>query len=223
MNSFSKSIWSLFAALSFLGCTDDEPKKNSNPNGAEWKKVEIPDNGPVYAIHGDIDDVIQVSVYNRIWKSEDGGESWKKMFTTIDVVDNFKQHGDTLFAITNFTDYYSLTNGDSWESFDKELETESQDLIETGNGIQYRIVYHFDGELALPNELEKSVDTGSNWKSIYPYDHAIYYLAIDDESRLYVGINSSFEWDEEMGWFTEDFENKAAFYYSLSDLVYGYK
>ncbi|HEU5292565.1 MAG TPA: hypothetical protein VFU05_18080, partial [Cyclobacteriaceae bacterium] len=64
---------------------------------------------------------------------------------------------------------------------------------------------------------------GIHWRSIYPYKHSIYHITLDTQNRLYVGISTQFEWNEEKGWFTENFEAKAAFYYSVSDLGKAYK
>jgi hypothetical protein len=210
----------IFMAAVTFGCS---PSEEGIINNVHWKKIEIDDHGPVYAIYGSIDNVMLVSVYGRIWRSANGGETWHKVFTTVETIGGFKQDTDTLFALSNFTDYYSLTNGETWEEYDKDIALEHQNLFEDINGVQYRIVEHSAGEQALPSEIEKSMDGGNRWRSVYPYKHSIYYVTLDAQNRLYVGIGTQFEWNEEEGWFTENLEAKTAFYYSVSDLGEAYK
>lgn len=205
-----------------MSCSDDDARK-IRPDVAKWKKIEVDDKGPIYAIHGGIDDVLLVSIYDRIWRSTDGGENWTKVFNTTDVVGDFKLVGNKLFAISNDIDYFSEDNGLTWTELDENIPLEHQDLFEDLNGVQYRIVSFFEGELALPGEIEKSMNGGDSWSSIYPYKHSIYSMSLDAQNRLYVGTCTQFEWNEEEGWFTENFEVNAAFYYSVSDLGEAYK
>ena len=210
----------LFALIT--GCSDYEPKE-TKPQGTEWKRIEIPDKGAIYAIHGSIDEFMLVSIYGRIWRSTTGGESWSKVFDTFETISDFRETTDTIFAVSNGQDYYSLTNGQSWHEYDRELLIEYQEYFVDLNGVHYRIVGHFEGELALPGEIEKSMDGRDHWTSIYPYKHSIYSITLDAKNRLYVGTCTQFEWNSEEERFIENFEVNAAFYYSASDLGEAYK
>ena len=181
----------------------------------QWIKIEIEgEHAPVYAIYGNIDGSLMVAMYGKILKTDDGGKNWTKKLEVLDDIGSIKMSHDTLLAISNFTDYYSLDQGINWEILAQDLPLNYVETVQTTTGIVYRRQENSNGELGLPTSLFESRDGGHSWKNIFPFQASIYSIYTNEENNLYVGINNTVIWNEERGSFEENLENNSAFYYS---------
>jgi len=86
--------------------------------------------------------------------------------------------------------------------------------LNTSNGLIYQVKGNSSGELGLPADLLVLMNNGISWRNIFPYKESIYSIALDQQNRLYVGVNNTVMWEESKGYFDEHLENNAAFYYS---------
>jgi hypothetical protein len=181
----------------------------------QWVKVEISnEHAPVYSIYGDINQSLFVTLYGKILNTTDKGLTWTTKLNTSADFGAMEMKGDTLFAISNFEDYYSLNAGESWLLLSRDVPLAPPAMLHSSTGIIYQVKENSNGELALPSDLQASADNGRTWTTIFPYQHGIYSLSIDQSNVLYVGVNNTVVWNQSKGTFEENLENNAAFYYS---------
>lgn len=203
----------LYLCIGLLACDSDIEIPYQE---RQWTKVEIVgEHAPVYSMYGSINDVMIVTLYGKILKTEDGGKTWQeKLNVTFPTFGSLKMERDTLFAIAHFDDYFSLNNGETWQALSRDLLLPDQTSVTSAQGYVYQIQQNSNGELGLPSDLLESCDGGSNFKNVFPYQHGIYSIHLNEQNELYVGINNSSVWNRETGSFDENLENNAAFYYS---------
>jgi hypothetical protein len=193
-------------------CDGDDGFDDDIDKHVQWKRIDFPGELAIYSIHGSLDDVMLVSTLFHILRTDDGGETWEVVKETTDVVAEFYQLNDALFAITNFKDFVSYDKGLTWEAVDHDHELSYQQMAFTDlNGILYQIVPHYHGELALPTTLLRSVDHGTSWKSIFPHKHGISAWRIDNGGTVYLGTSGHL-WDG--NFFVEDPQLRAYLYYT---------
>ena len=195
--------------LSVISCSTstepDEPIYN-------WEKIEIQDEGTVYSFYGGLDDFVLIGTSGSILKSTDSGENWRKVYSVPYYVRQFIQKADTIFALAGHEDYFSLDGGESWEKSANVKKYDKVNKVTSLSGIKYQLEPQFQGTLAQPTLVLESKN-GENWKEIFPFNHYIYSIHIDNNDRLYLGING-WEWDEERNSFDPNSNNNAIIYYT---------
>lgn len=199
-----------FVLFSFFSCsTTTEPIADDY----NWEKIELPDQVSVYSFYGSFSNYILIGTLTNIMRSDDAGKSWEIVYQPSHTINNFITKNDTLFAVSNFDDYFSLDDGESWSQLGYNLSPEPQNnKVINSRGIVYKMEPLFDGELAQPTLILESTDNENNWKEIFPFKHYVYSIHIDNGDRLYLGINGV-EWNEERKGFIESPDNKAIIYY----------
>ncbi len=205
-------IFIFFLAISFFACSKKEVVLSVEK---QWIKVEIAgEHAPVYSIYGDINHVLIVTLYGKILKTTDAGKTWETKLNVNSDFGKLELRKDTIIAIANGDDYYSLNEGETWQLLGRDLNFENDLKVISSTGIIYKVKENFSGELGLPYNLLESCDHGSTWKDVFPYQHAIYSVYADQYNGLYVGIANTFVWNATLGSFEEHAQNNAAFYYS---------
>ena len=156
----------------------------------------------IYAVYGDVDEYLLVSTPTKILRTADGGKTWTTVKSVVDPIGNFNPLHDDLYAVSNFTDYISHDQGQTWEAvaFDHELYPNAVNFSDS-KGILYQVVNHFDGELGLPTSFLRSSSKGNSWENIFPYHRSFYSWHIDARDRVYIGTSGSV-WDGQS--FTDD-------------------
>jgi hypothetical protein len=177
-------VTALTAFVLFSCDDDDEPFKKA----VQWEKIEFENEGAVYAIHGNVDDYLLVSTISKILRSDNRGRTWNVVGNSLDPIGDFFALNDDIYAVSNGVDYVSHDQGQTWQSitFDHELQRASGTFTDS-KGILYEIVYHHDGELALPTTLLRSIDKGNSWEAIFPHQHVFYSSHIGADDRVYIG------------------------------------
>jgi len=188
--------------------------KDEGVSQKQWVKIEIAgEHAPVYSIFGDIKTSLFVTLYGKILNTQNGGTTWSTKLEASTDFGGMELKGDSLMAISNFEDYYSLDAGETWQLLGRDLPLVSTNSVTTSNGITYRIRRNSNGELGLPSELLQSCASGLE-KNVFPFQHSIYSVYLDSHNGLYVGVNNTAVWNPASGFFDEHLENNAAFYYS---------
>ena len=186
-------------------CDDDE---NSQ---VQWEEIEFPGEVVIHAIYGDLNEYMLVSTISKILRTADGGKTWTTVKTVTDPIASFNSLNEDLYAISNFTDYISHDQGQTWEpvAFDHEVNFRSYSLNDS-KGILYQVVGHVDGELALPTSFLRSTNKGDSWENIFPYKRRISSWHIDANDKVYLGTSNPI-WDGKL--FNEDPDLRAHLYY----------
>ena len=207
-------ITNVLICLVFLfSCKKDELEPQSN---YQWTKIEVPEAGTIYSFSGNIENELIIGGLGEIRKTTDKGNIWSVVQDSITAYE-IRKSQDTLFAIalynSTYTDYYSLDNGNTWHIHDnKSLEDLSVNTVTNSNGTIYKIVD--PGTFPKqPDQVLKSSDGGSTWVDVFPYKRYIYAIYLDDDERLYLGVNG-WEWDENTNSFdTDSGGNNGLIYY----------
>lgn len=207
----SKSVFLTGIILVVIACTAE--KSMVGPR-FKWERLVIEGEGVVYSIYGSIEKSMLAGTLSNVVRSEDGGKTWQQVLAVQSPVGEFRTSGDTLLAITNFADYYSLDRGLTWSQHEIDLLTTHKDSIRSSSGNWYKIKQSQSGELANPSQVLESADGGKSWKNIFPYQHLIYTIYLDSSDRLYIGTNN-WPWNEEKKSFEQVAEKDAIIYYTL--------
>src|SRR5687767_676347 len=172
MNRITLALATISLSSIFLLSSCDE--QDISKKTIEWKKIEFPNEGVVYTVFGDLDDYLLVATSSKILRTDDGGLSWDTVQRVTAPIGEFQPLNDNIYAISNFKDYISRDAGLTWEEmhFDHELNNQWEHFEDT-NGNLYRVVKHFNGELALPTTLLQSINRGNSWEVIFPHEHVI--------------------------------------------------
>lgn len=197
MNNKLDAIISIFLLIILVSCDEDETSR------VQWEQIEFPGESTVYAVYGDLNDYLLVSTPTKILRTADGGKTWTTVKTiTTDPVGRFNSLNDDLYAISNFTDYISHDQGQTWEAvaFDYPLDPPILNFNDS-KGTLYQVVAHSDGELGLPTSFLRSINKGNSWENVFPYKRAFYSWHIDANDRVYIGTSGSV-WDGQF--FKED-------------------
>jgi hypothetical protein len=211
LRSLTSIILISILTFNFSSCDRDDAFENDIDKHSQWKRIDFPGEFGINSIHGSLDDVMLVSTLFHILRTDDGGHTWEIVKETTEVVAEFHQLNDALFAITNFKDFVSYDNGLTWNDVEFDHELGQPQMVFTDlNGILYQIVPHSHGELALPTTLLRSVDRGNSWKSAFPYKHGIGAWHVDNGNTVYLGTSGHL-WDGTF--FVEDPQSHAYLYY----------
>lgn len=184
----------LFTGILFWGCRSHHDPDNAE-SAIEWNKMTIKGELSVGTFYGDIDKELIVSTDVNIFKTTDGGKTWRKVAQNVNKVRQFYLNGDTLFAISGWPNYYSLDDGESWQMMSIEIPWDSPKQVITSDHRFFEYVMHADGENALPSQVLYSSDNGSTWKDVFPYKHYITSIYLDAQDKVYVGAGG-FTWTE---------------------------
>jgi len=191
MNHKLHAIISIFLLAILVSCDDE----NTAANQVQWESIEFPGENVIYAVYGDLDEYLLVSTPTKILRTGDGGKTWTTVKSVVDPIGNFNPLNDDLYAVSNFTDYISHDEGQTWEAvaFDHELYPNSRNFNDA-QGTLYQVVEHYDGELGLPTSFLRSINKGNSWENIFPYKHSFYSWHTDAHDRVYIGTSSPV-WD----------------------------
>ena len=209
MNHKLNAIISIFLLVILVSCDDENP----SPNQVQWESIEFPGENVIYAVYGDLDEYLLVSTPTKILRTVDGGKTWTSVKSVADPIGNFSPLNDDLYAVSNFTDYISHDDGQTWEAleFDYELYPNSRDFGDT-KGTLYQVVDHYDGELGLPTSFLRSINRGNSWENIFPDKRMFYSWHLDGNGRVYVGTSGS-TWDGQF--FSDDNPQFRAYLYFM--------
>jgi len=191
MNHKLRAIISTFFLVILVSCDDE----NTAANQVQWESIEFPGENVIYAVYGDLDEYLLVSTPTKILRTADGGKTWTTVKSVVDPIGNFNPINSDLYAVSNFTDYISHDEGQTWEAeaFDHELYPNSRNFNDA-KGTLYQVVDHYDGELGLPTSFLRSINKGNSWENIFPYKHSFYAWHTDAHDRVYIGTSGSV-WD----------------------------
>jgi hypothetical protein len=192
MHDKSNAVILFFLFIILLSCDDEDTPVSP----VQWESIEFPGENVIYAVYGDLNEYLLVSTPTKILRTVDGGKTWTTVKTVVDPIGNFNPLNDDLYAISNFTDYISHDQGQTWEAFefDYELYPNSREFGDT-KGILYQVVEHYDGELSLPTSFLRSIDSGNSWENIFPDKKKMFYSwHLDGNDRVYIGTSGS-AWD----------------------------
>jgi photosystem II stability/assembly factor-like uncharacterized protein len=186
-------------------CDDDENSR------VQWEIIEFPGEVVIHAIYGDLNEYMVVSTISKILRTVDGDETWTTVKTVTDPIASFNSLNGDLYAVSNFTDYISHDQGQTWEpvTFNHEVNPPWYHFNDT-KGFLYQVVGHFDGELALPTSFLRSINKGDSWENIFPYKRGISSWHIDANDKVYLGTSHPI-WDGKF--FNEDPQLTAHLYY----------
>jgi hypothetical protein len=193
-----KKLTSIYTLLIFVlisqSCKKDEDKVTPQ---SEWESIEFADQGAIHSIYGSLEENLLIGTGLSIIKISDNGKSSKQVLQVKTQISTFLKDADTLYAISNFQDYYSVDNGDSWQEssrnfmpFNRINDSELRD----SKGILYHHVAIPNGELITPSLILRSSDNGTNWTNIFPYKRYVFSTYLDDKDRLYIGT-INWEWE----------------------------
>lgn len=188
-------------------CDDDKDLDNA----VQWEKIEFVNGGVIHSIYGNLDDYLLVSTISKILRTNDGGKTWETVLEVQNPIGEFQPLNGDIIAVANFKDYISHDQGLTWEEveFDHDLNAPWSAFNDT-KGTLYQIVAHYNGELALPTTVLRSVNKGNSWETIFPNKHLVYSWYIDNRDRVYLGVSGNV-WDGDF--FVEDPQFSAYLYY----------
>src|SRR5687767_5809477 len=144
MNRFQLSAAVSIVLIAFItSCEDDDTSQNR----VQWEEIEFPGEVAIYAIHGDLNEYLLVSTTSKILRTVDGGKTWTTVKAVTDPIASFRSLNEDLYAVSNFTDYISHDQGQTWEpvAFNHELNPPWYSFNDS-KGILYQVVGHVDGE-----------------------------------------------------------------------------
>jgi photosystem II stability/assembly factor-like uncharacterized protein len=178
----------------------------------EWKKIEFPNESAVYSVFGDLEEYLLVATSSKILRTDDGGLTWDTVQHVAAPIGEFQPLNDNIYAVSNSKDYVSHDRGQTWEETDFDHEVSARwEHFEDTNGKLYRVVQHYNGELALPTTLLQSVNKGNSWEVIFPHEHVVYCWHLDQQNRVYLGTTGDL-WGGQF--FKDDIQNKAVLFYT---------
>ncbi|SDL50029.1 hypothetical protein SAMN05421823_106185 [Catalinimonas alkaloidigena] len=183
---------------------------NMSPK-TDWEQIEFADQGAIYSVYGSLESTLLVGTSLSVIKLTDNGKSTRNVLQLDYPVTDFFEDADTLYAITNEQDYYSIDGGDSWQVSNKDFMPFTPNDLTDSKGIIYHHVAIPNGELITPSLILMSSDRGTNWENIFPYKRLVYSTYLDDNDRLYLG-SIDWEWNETQGSFSGN-GNTAILYY----------
>ena len=210
MNHKMHAIISIFLFVILASCDDE----NTSPNQIQWESIEFPGENVIYAVYGDLDEYLLVSTPTKILRTVDGGKTWTTVKTVADPIGNFNPLNDDLYAVSNFTDYISHDQGQTWEAvaFNHELYPNALNFNDS-KGILYQVVDHFDGELGLPTSFLRSIKQGQFVGKYLPLSTCHFIPGISMlNDRVYIGTSGSV-WDGQF--FTDDNPQFRAYLYYI--------
>lgn len=195
----------LFVSVS---CDED----NALRNNVQWEKIRFDDEVAVNAIYGDLNDYMLVSTLSKVLRTNDGGKSWEVVLQVNESIAEFHDLNDDIYATSNFQDYVSHDEGQTWQGleFDHELNPPSASFNDS-KGNLYQLVHHYNGELALPTTFLRSNNNGNSWEVIFPHEHGIQAWHIDGHDRIYLGTSGAL-WDGQS--FIDDPQLSAYLFYT---------
>ncbi len=180
----------LIASITFQACdSGDEVTPQS-----QWEKIEFADQGAIYSMYGSLEENLLLGTSHSILKLTERGKVNKEVLRVNEPIADIMLMNDTLYAVTNFTSYYSIDGGETWKGANKGFVPFNQRELRDTKGILYQHVALANGELITPSLILRSSDNGTNWENIFPYKHYVYSMYLDSKDRLYLGING-WEWD----------------------------
>lgn len=193
-------IYILAFELLSLGCKKiyNEPQ----PAGLQWSKIVIKDEYLVSATYKNINGQIIAGTNQKIVRTTDRGNTWTVVARDVNQIREFIVDKDTLFAIADWFDYYSLDDGISWQVLNYDRISINKSQIASNGKYMFKLVRNADGENALPTDVLMSEDNGRSWINIYPYKNYITSIYVDNQNKIYLGM-SGHVWDNNTRRFLE--------------------
>jgi hypothetical protein len=213
------------------GCSENEPRKNSEFSDQRWMKLTIPGARAVYAMAGSIEDTLLVSTWTKAYYTADGGNTWFESFDFHGPVFGFEERSDTIFALRSLThdmqgnplaslaQFYTVNHGQDWKPINRHLVLKkSIGRVSLNSGVEYFLKQNStpvspgsNNAYINPTDVMKSDVDGVN-KIPFPYPHHILNLHRDVQQRLYLGISAA-SYQEETNTFSGWHENESAILY----------
>ncbi|MFD3003031.1 WD40/YVTN/BNR-like repeat-containing protein [Pontibacter toksunensis] len=205
MKRIAKLYSLLLLLLALQSCESDD---DITPQ-VQWEKIEFADQGPIYSIHGSLEDGLLLGTLRGVIKVTDNGKTSKEVLRVDTPITNLIKDGDVITAVTNIKNYSSRDGGETWHDSDKTYSPFHNREVYDSKGIIYHHVALNNGELGTPSLIMRSSDRGTNWENIFPHKRNVYSMYLDNTDRLYLGTSGS-EWDGQS--FTA-ISNAAVLYY----------
>lgn len=144
----------------------------NGPTGGIMKKIEMDNNGRVYALTGQ----------GQLFASSNGGTTWANISTSLSYLHGFTLEGNTLYANSWQEIYSSADGGVTWVK----KNTTNLGYLDIA---MYKIPGVSNGLFVYGNQgAWISVDGGVNWKKIY--DKIIYRSAYSSGGDIYIAVPS---------------------------------
>jgi photosystem II stability/assembly factor-like uncharacterized protein len=160
----------------------------------QWEKIDFPNQGAIYSIHGSLEDGMLLGTLRAIIKVTDNGKTSREVLIVNEPITNLIQDGDVITAVTLIMNYSSSDGGETWHYSDKPYSPFRNTQLYDSKGTIYHHVSLNNGPLGTPSLIMRSTDNGTNWENIFPYKHYVYSIYLDSKDRLYLGINGA-TWD----------------------------
>jgi photosystem II stability/assembly factor-like uncharacterized protein len=180
----------LILLLAFQSCKSEDDVAPQ----VQWDKIDFPDQGAIYSIHGSLEGGLLLGTSRTIIKVTDNGKTRREVLIVNEPITNFIQDGDVITAVTLIMNYSSSDGGETWHYSDKPYSPFRKSELHDSKGTIYHHVYLSNGPLGTPSLIMRSTDSGTNWENIFPYKHYVYSIYLDSKDKLYLGINGAI-WD----------------------------
>lgn len=162
-----------------------------------WDLIDTFPGGPKTCLTGLNDSILLVGTGQGIFRSGDGGKSWKHLLASSVVYSLYASDPGTVVAGGIGEIFYSLDKGISWHSVDLQSDYHVKGIVENSQGEFFAITGGMDpnegyvgsGVLFSDGDLStwETRNTGIPFPS--PYGEII---AVDRQDRLYVGIADTY-------------------------------
>lgn len=212
-NNMYYFIYILAFGLLSTGCkkVHNEPA----PADLKWSKIVIKNEYFVSAIYKNNNGQIIAGTNQNIVRTADSGNTSIVVARNVNQIREFVNVKDTLFAIADWFDYYSLNDGISWQVLDYDKISVNKSQIASNDKYMFKLVHNSNGELTTPTDVLMSEDNGRSWRNIYPYKNDITSVYVDNQNKIYLGMSGRV-WDNNTGWFVEpNNPSDAIIYYSV--------
>ncbi len=150
------------------------------------------------AVTGEEAQIIYAVLYEsgkgKIYKSTNGGKSWKGLkapnFSSLYSIEASGAKGKEVYITTNSGLHRSLDGGENWRSLEsglpREADTRLLSLISLSEGKD--ILYLTVSSLSGGSQLYRSLDKGDNWTLVNPYPQDVSALLAErGNERIYAG------------------------------------
>lgn len=180
----------LVLLLAFQSCKSEDDVAPQ----IQWEKIEFADQGPIYSIHGSLEDGLLLGTLRAVVKVTDNGKTSREVLRINTPITNLIQDGNVITAVTINKNYSSSDGGETWHDSDKPYSPFHSREVYDSRGVVYHHVALNNGELGTPSLIMRSSDGGTNWENIFPYKRYVYSMYLDSRDKLYLGTSGS-DWD----------------------------
>lgn len=220
----------------------DVPPAFSDP---DWTRLEIANGKEAHAVYGNLDDTLTVSTLYDIRQTYDKGKTWVNVKTTHQPFYGLLVKGDSIFTLsskslksqsgqllTSFSQYLSLDNGLSWQSFYEGAKSINRSkeyaTVYPNNQITIKLKENLEPINGNPNHnsvLKSTVEiieNGNTRTLSLPFNNQITNLYLDEKGRLYVSATSAI-YDKNSGKYSDNEKAEPAIIYvskqNISNLI----